>query len=116
LVAGVEGNSGAQIKIIVAFKSETFDLCEGNERPFEEQRAGPITSPGHQLEFPKGQIAVGESFDVCEVSGGFSDCKTLTDSPSNQPAEVPLTLNKCRSNMHLGKLASFVYLYLLLDC
>ncbi len=40
---------------------------------------------GYQFEFPKGQIAVGESFDVCvEVSGGFSDCNTLTNSPAKQ--------------------------------
>ena len=45
------------------------------------QRADPITSKGYQFEFPKGQIAVGESFQVCEVSG----CKTLTNSPAKQP-------------------------------
>ena len=58
-------------------KSETYELCEGDERPSEEQIADPIASIGYQFEFPKGQIEVGESFDVCvEVSHGFSDCKT----------------------------------------
>ena len=65
MVAGVKGNCGEEIKITVAYKSETFDLCEGDERPLEEQRADPIVSEGHEFEFPKGQIAVGESFEVC---------------------------------------------------
>ena len=85
-VTGVEGNCGEELTIIVAYKLDTFELCEGDERPLEEQRADPISSEGHEIVFPKGQIAVGESFDFCvEISGGFSDCKTLTNSPSNQP-------------------------------
>ena len=50
------------------YKSETFNLCEGDEIPLEEQRAYPIASQGYHFEFPKGQIAVGESFDVCIIS------------------------------------------------
>ena len=88
-VTSVEGNCGEELKIIVAYKSDTFELCEGYERPSEEQRADPISSEGHEIVFPRGQIAIGEPFDVCvELSGGFSDCKTLTNSPSNQPEEV----------------------------
>ncbi|MDQ4023825.1 MAG: hypothetical protein M3224_08905, partial [Thermoproteota archaeon] len=80
-VAGVEGHCGEELTITVADKSETYELCEGDERPSEEQIADPIASIGYQFEFPKGQIEVGESFDVCvEVSHGFSDCKTLTNS------------------------------------
>ena len=60
-------------------QTDTFELCEGDERPSEEQIADPISSEGHEIVFPKGQIAVGESFDVC-VEG--SDCKTLTNSPA----------------------------------
>ena len=83
-VTGVEGKCGEELKIIVASKSDTFELCEGDERLSEEQIADPISSEGHEIVFPKGQIAVGESFDVCvEISSGFSDCKTLTNSPSN---------------------------------
>ena len=93
-ITGVEGNCGEELKIIVAYKSDTFELCEGDERPLEQQRANPISSEGHEIVFPKGQIAVGESFDVCvEVSGGFSDCKTLTNSPSNQPEEVTFSID-----------------------
>ena len=85
----MEGNCGEELKIIVAYKSDTFELCEGDERPLEEQRADPISSEGHEFVFPKGQIKVGESFDVCiEISGGFSDCKILTNSPSKQLEEV----------------------------
>jgi hypothetical protein len=62
---------------------------EGDERPLEEQRADPISSQGYQFEFPKGQFAPGDYFDVCvEISGGLSDCKTLTKSQSNQQEEV----------------------------
>src|SRR5919109_2179933 len=88
-VAGVKGHCGEEVKITVAYKSETFDLCEGDERPLEEQRADPIASQGYQFEFPKGEIAVGESFDVCvEGPGGFSDCKTLTNSLAKQLEEI----------------------------
>lgn len=57
-------------KITVAYKSETFDQCEGDERPSEEQRGDPIVSERHEFEFPKGQIAVGESFEVCVEESG----------------------------------------------
>jgi hypothetical protein len=56
------------LKIRVVYKSETFNLCEGDEIPLEEQRADPIASQGYQFEFPKGQIAIGESFDVYIIS------------------------------------------------
>ena len=93
-VAGVKGHCGEEVKITVAYKSETFDLCEGDERPSEEQRADPISSEGHETVFPKGQIAVGESFDVCvESLGGFPDCKTLTNSPAKQPEEVTFSID-----------------------
>ena len=93
-VTGVEGNCGEELKIMVAYKSDTFELCEGDERPLEKQRVDPISSEGHEFEFPKGQIAVGESFDVCiEVSGGFSDCQTLTNSPSKQPQEITFSID-----------------------
>jgi hypothetical protein len=64
-VTGVEGNCGEELKIRVAYKSDTFELCEGDERPLEQQRVDPISSEGHEIVFPKGQIAAGESFDVC---------------------------------------------------
>ena len=93
-VAGVEGHCGEELTITVADKSETYELCEGDERPSEEQIADPIASIGYQFEFPKGQIEVGESFDVCvEVSHGFSDCKTFTNSPSKQPEEVTFSID-----------------------
>ena len=93
-VEGVEGNCGEELKIIVAYKSDTFELCEGDERPLEEQRADPISSEGHEIVFPKEQIAVGESFDVCvEISDWFSDCKTFTNSPSKQPEEVTFSID-----------------------
>jgi hypothetical protein len=80
--------------IIVAYKSDTFELCEGDERPLEKQRADPISSEGHEIVFPKGQIGAGESFDICvEVSGEFSDCKTLTNSPSKQTEEVTFSID-----------------------
>jgi len=28
----VEGNCGEELKIIVGYKSDTFELCEGDER------------------------------------------------------------------------------------
>ena len=60
----------------------------------KDQRADPISSEEHEIVFPKGQIAAGESFDVCvEVSHGFSDCKTLTNSPSKQPEEVTFSID-----------------------
>jgi hypothetical protein len=78
----------------VAHKSEIFQLREGDERQSEQQRADSLSYQGYQFEFPKGQIALGESFDVCvESSGGFSDCKTLTNSPSNQPEEVTFSID-----------------------
>jgi predicted RND superfamily exporter protein len=52
-VTGMEGNCGEELKIIVAYKSDTFELCEGDERPSEEQRADPISSEGHEIVFPK---------------------------------------------------------------
>ena len=59
--------------------------AEEVEDPLEEQqRAEPISCEGHEIVFPKGQIAVGESFDVCVKGlGGYSDCKTLTNSPQS---------------------------------
>jgi hypothetical protein len=46
----VEGNCGEELKIkIVAYASDTFELCEGDERPVEEQRADPISSEGDEL-------------------------------------------------------------------
>jgi hypothetical protein len=93
-VADVEGNCGEELKIIVAYKSDTFELCEGDERTLEEQRVDPIVSQEYQFEFPKGQIAVGESFDVCvEDPGGYSDCKTLTNSPAKEPEEVTFSID-----------------------
>ena len=93
-VAGVKGHCGQEVTITIADKSETYDLCEGDERPLEEQRADPISSEGHEFVFPKGQIAVGESFDVCvEVSGGFSDCNTLTNSPAKQSVKVTFSID-----------------------
>jgi hypothetical protein len=89
-VAGVEGNCGEIVKITVAFKSETFDLCEGDERPSEEQRADPMTSQEYQFEFPKGEIAVGEFFDVCVEGPG---CKTLTNSPAKKPEKVTFSID-----------------------
>jgi len=90
----VEGICGEELKIIiVAYKSDTLELCEGDERPLEEQRADPISSEGYEFEFPKGQIVAGESFDVCiESSGGFSDCKALTNSPTKEPEEVTFSI------------------------
>jgi hypothetical protein len=88
MVAGVRGNCGQEVKITLANKSETFELCEGDERPLEEQRADPISSQGYQFKFPKGQFAVGEYFDVCvEISDSLSDCKILIKLQSNQPEE-----------------------------
>lgn len=40
-VAGVKGNCGQEVKITVEYKSEIFELCEGDKRPLEEQRADP---------------------------------------------------------------------------
>jgi hypothetical protein len=80
--------------VTVAHKSDTLILCEGDEKPSEEQRADPIVSQGLEFEFPKGQIPVGESFDVCvEGPGGLSDCKALTKSVSNQPEEVIFSID-----------------------
>jgi hypothetical protein len=76
-VTGGEGNCGEELKIIVAYKSDTFELCEGDERPVEEQRADPISSEGHEIIFPKGQIALGESFDVCVKGPGDTDIARL---------------------------------------
>ena len=93
-VTGVEGNCGEELRIMVAYKSETYQLCEGDERPSEEQRADPISSQEYQFEFPKGQIAIGESFDVCvKDPGGYSDCKTLTNSPTRQLEEVTFSID-----------------------
>jgi hypothetical protein len=40
------------------------------------------------------QIKVTEYIDVCsEVSGTLSACKTLTNSPSNQPEEVTFSID-----------------------
>ena len=104
----MEWKCGKELKIIVAYKSDTFELCEGDEKPSEKQRADPISSEVHEIVFPKGQIAVGESFDVCEISGGLSDCKTLTNSLSKQTEggrpvaiesrEIGLT-DICKSNL-----------------
>jgi hypothetical protein len=93
-VVGVKENCGQEVKITVAYKSETFELCEGDERPLEEQRADPISSEGHEFEFPKGQIVVGESLDVCvKGTGEFSDCKILANSPSRHQEEVTFSID-----------------------
>ena len=42
-VVGVKENCGQEVIITVAYKSETFKLCEGDERPLEEQRADTIS-------------------------------------------------------------------------
>jgi len=79
---------------LVAYESEPFQLGEWDERPSEEQRADPIISQGYKFEFPRGQIAIGESFDVCvEGPGGHLDCKTLTSSPTRQPEEVIFSID-----------------------
>ena len=73
--------SEIEVKTTVAYMSEIYDLCKGDERPFEEQSADPIASQEYQFEFPSGQIALGESFNVCvKGPGGYSDCKTLINS------------------------------------
>jgi hypothetical protein len=36
-VVGVKGNCGEEVEIMVAYKTQTFELCEGDERPLEEQ-------------------------------------------------------------------------------
>ncbi len=93
-VAGVKGHCGEDIRITVAYKSETYQLCEGDERPSEEQRIDPIVSEAHEFEFPKGQIAIGESFDVCVYGPGeYSDCKTLTNSVAKKPEEVTFSID-----------------------
>ena len=75
-VADIEGNCGEEVTITVADKSETYELCDGDERPSEEQSADPIVFQEYQFEFPKGEIAVGESFDVCvESSVSFPDVR-----------------------------------------
>jgi hypothetical protein len=53
-VAGVEVNC-EEVKITVAYISELFLLCEGEERPSEEQSANPIASQDYQFEFPRRQ-------------------------------------------------------------
>jgi len=41
------------------------------------------------------QLKVRESFDVCvEGPSGYSDCKTLTNSPSNQLEEVTFSIDQ----------------------
>jgi hypothetical protein len=71
-----------------------FILCEGDERPSEEQRADPIASEGLYFEFSEEQITPGESFDVCvEVLDRLLSCKTLTKSESNHPDEVTFSIN-----------------------
>lgn len=55
-VAGVKRNCGQEVKITVAYKSETFELCKGDERPLEEQRADPISSQGYQFELQKDNL------------------------------------------------------------
>ncbi len=46
------------------------------------------------LNSPKGQIVVGESFEVCvEGPGGYSDCKTLTNSLAKQTEEVTFSID-----------------------
>ena len=53
-----------------------------------------MSSQEYQLEFPKGQIMVGESFEVCvEGPGGYSDCKTLTNSPAKKPEKVTFSID-----------------------
>ena len=76
-VAGIKGHCGKEVKITVAYKSEIFDLCEGDEITSKEQRVDPIVSIEYPFEFPKGQIAIGKSFDVyVEGPDGYSDCMT----------------------------------------
>jgi hypothetical protein len=36
-VAGVEGNCGEDVKITVAYKSETYQLCEGMKDPLKNK-------------------------------------------------------------------------------
>jgi hypothetical protein len=55
-VAGVKGNCGQEVKITVAYKSETFELCKGDERPLEEQRADPISFKDINLNFQKDNL------------------------------------------------------------
>jgi hypothetical protein len=43
-VADIEGHCEEEVKITVAYKSDTLILYEGDERPPEEQRADPISS------------------------------------------------------------------------
>jgi hypothetical protein len=58
------------------------------------QKGDPIASQEYQFEFPNGQIAVGESFDVCvEGPDEYSDCKSLTNSPAKQPEEVTFSID-----------------------
>ena len=78
----------------IAYKSEPYQLCEGDERPLGMQRADPIASQEYQFEFPKGQIALGESFDACvEGPGGHSDCMTLTNSVAKKPEKLTFRID-----------------------
>lgn len=94
-VADIEGNCGEEVTITVADKSETYELCEGDERPSEEQSADPIVFQEYQFEFPKGEIAVGESFDVCvESSVSFPDVRLWQIRNQSSQRKWPLALTK----------------------
>jgi hypothetical protein len=55
-VAGVKGHCGKQVKITVAYKSETFNLCEGDERSCEEQEQIQWRLKDFSLNFQKDKL------------------------------------------------------------
>ena len=60
----------------------------------KDQRADPISSEEHEIVFPKGQIAIGKIlWCLSKISSDYSDCKTLTNSLSNQPEEVTFSID-----------------------
>jgi hypothetical protein len=79
-------------------------------------RAEPIVSQEYEFKFPKGQIAVGESFNVCvEAPGEYFDCKTLTNSLAKKPEEsifdICLPLNTFGSMVFLSYNSLPLYQY-----
>ncbi len=80
---------GEEITITVG-KIRTFEefLCEGDERPLEEQRADPIVGEGFEVRLPKGHIEEGESIDMCLEVADYHKCSSISYTTEDTPSEI----------------------------
>jgi len=93
-VNNITSYCGEEITITVG-KIRTFEefLCEGDERPLEEQRADPIVAEGFEVRLPKGKVQERELIEVCVKVVDDRKCEVTTYTSDNNPPEILFNLS-----------------------